>query len=67
MATAVVKKIVKIGGSMALILPCAWTKGKMQPGDEVVVISNGELRIFPVHPKDEVKAQELLVKVADEE
>ena len=51
MATAEIKKVIKIGGSMAIILPCKWAKGKVEPGQEMVVIANSELRIFPVHLK----------------
>ena len=51
MATAHIKKVIKIGGSLAIILPIEWTKGKVEPGEEMVVIGNGELRIFPVHLK----------------
>ena len=49
MATARIKKVIKIGGSLAIILPNEWMKGKIQPGEEMVVIADGELRIFPVH------------------
>jgi len=48
MATAHVKKVIKIGGSLAIILPTQWTKGKVEAGQEMVVVGNGELRIFPV-------------------
>ena len=51
MATAHIKKVIKIGGSLAIILPTQWAKGKVVPGQEMVVVGNGELRIFPVHPK----------------
>jgi antitoxin component of MazEF toxin-antitoxin module len=51
MTTAHIKKVIKIGGSLAIILPTQWTKGKVQPGEEMVVIGNSELRIFPVHLK----------------
>jgi len=53
MATADIKKVIKIGGSLAIILPCHWAKGKVKPGQEMVVVGNGELRIFPVHENDE--------------
>jgi len=49
MATAHIKRIIRIGGSLAIILPTQWAKGKVRPGQEMVVIGNGELRIFPVH------------------
>ncbi len=51
MATAHIKKVIKIGGSLAIILPTQWAKGKVGPGQEMVVVGNGELRIFPVHLK----------------
>ena len=49
MATAHIKKVIKIGGSLAIILPIEWTKGKIEPGEEMVVIGDEDLRIFPVH------------------
>ncbi|MFC1955855.1 hypothetical protein ACFLWZ_04930 [Chloroflexota bacterium] len=49
MATAHIKKIIKIGGSLAIILPTQWAKGKVSVGQEMVVVGNGELLIFPVH------------------
>jgi len=49
MATADIKRVIKLGGSLAIILPSHWAKGKVKPGQEMVVIANGELRIFPVH------------------
>jgi antitoxin component of MazEF toxin-antitoxin module len=51
MATAQIKKVIRIGGSMAIILPIEWAKDKVQPGQELVVIANDELRIFPVHSR----------------
>lgn len=51
MATAYIRKVIKIGGSLAIILPTQWAKGKVKPGQEMVVVGNGELRIFPVHEK----------------
>lgn len=53
MATAHIKKVIRIGGSLAIILPTRWAKGKVEAGEEmvVVVVGNGELRIFPVHSK----------------
>ena len=52
LATADIKKVIKIGGSLAIILPTQWTKGKVKAGQEMVVVGNGELRIFPVHERD---------------
>jgi antitoxin component of MazEF toxin-antitoxin module len=51
MATAHIKKVIKIGGSLAIILPTEWTKGNVEAGQEMVVVGNGELHIFPVHAK----------------
>lgn len=51
MATVAVKKVIKIGGSLAIILPRQWARGKVRAGQEMVVVGNGELRIFPVHEK----------------
>ena len=48
MATANIKKIIRIGGSLAIILPSQWAKGRVKPGEEMVVVGNSELRIFPV-------------------
>jgi antitoxin component of MazEF toxin-antitoxin module len=49
MATADIKRVIKLGGSLAIILPSRWAKGKVRAGQEMVVVGNGELRIFPVH------------------
>lgn len=51
MATVDIKKVIRIGGSLAIILPTRWAKGKVVPGQEMVVVANGELRIFPVNFK----------------
>jgi antitoxin component of MazEF toxin-antitoxin module len=51
MTTVHIKKVIKIGGSLAIILPTQWVKGKVEPGQEMVVVGNGDLRIFPVHLK----------------
>jgi hypothetical protein len=51
MASAHIKKVFKIGGSLAIILPIEWTKGKIEPGEEMVLIGDEDLRIFPVHLK----------------
>jgi hypothetical protein len=52
MATAHIKKLIKIGGSLAIILPSQWVRGKLKPREEMVVVGNGELCISPVLPKD---------------
>jgi antitoxin component of MazEF toxin-antitoxin module len=51
MSTAHIKKIIKIGGSLAIILPTKWAKANVKAGQEMVLVGNGELRIFPVHPR----------------
>jgi antitoxin component of MazEF toxin-antitoxin module len=56
MATAQIKKVIKIGGSLAIILPNEWLKGKIQAGAEMVVIADRDLRIFPVHLKNSNQA-----------
>ena len=48
---AQIKKVIKIGGSLTIILPTQWAKGEVEPGQEMVVVGNVELRIFPVHLK----------------
>lgn len=65
MAAVHIKKVIKIGGSLAIILPSQWAKGKVVPGQEMVVVGNGELRISPVHlrvsrqdSKDEIASAE---------
>lgn len=49
MATVQIKKVIRIGDSLAITLLTQWVKGKVEPGEEMVVIGNGELRIIPVH------------------
>ena len=48
MTTAFVKRVIRIGGSLAIILPSKWASGRVKPGQEMIVIGNGELRILPV-------------------
>ena len=57
-ATADVKKVIKIGGSLAIILPYKWARGKVRPGQEMVVVGNGELRIIPIHDEAEQNKDE---------
>ena len=52
MATAEIKRVLKLGGSLAIVLPNRWVKGRVKAGEEMVVVSNGELRIFPLHSKE---------------
>lgn len=48
MALAQVKRVLKLGGSLTIVLPSSWVKA----AKEMVFIGNGELCIFPVHVKD---------------
>ena len=52
MTIAEVKRVLKLGGSLAIVLPSSWVKGRVKAGEEIVVISNGELRVIPVHLKE---------------
>ncbi len=51
MASASIKRVIRIGGSLSVTLPPAWAKGKVSAGDEVALIGNGELRLMPLHDK----------------
>ena len=52
MAFAEIKKVIRIGGSLAIILPCKWTKENVKVGQEMVLVGNGELRIIPLRQKE---------------
>jgi len=65
-ATANIKRVIKIGGSLAIILPTQWAKGRVKPGQEMVVVGNGELRIFPVHEQTDSCRQFVRVAVDNE-
>jgi antitoxin component of MazEF toxin-antitoxin module len=58
MATAEIKRVLKLGGSLAIVLPNNWVKGRIKAGEEMVVVGNGELRIFPVHSKGNTSEQD---------
>ena len=58
MATVHIKKVIRIGGSLAITLPTQWAKGKVKPGEEMVVVGNGELRIIPVHLKESIAKED---------
>lgn len=51
MATVYIKKVIRIGGSLAIILPNQWAKQRVKAGQEMIVVGNGELRVFPVHER----------------
>ena len=56
MTTARIRRVLRIGGSLAIVLPSSWVKGRVKgrvkAGEEIVVIGNGELRVIPVHLKE---------------
>ena len=54
MATVEIKRVLKLGGSLAIILPSRWVKGRIKAGEEMIVVGNDELRIFPVHSKESI-------------
>jgi antitoxin component of MazEF toxin-antitoxin module len=58
MTTVCIRKVIRIGGSLAIILPTQWAKGKVIPGQEMIVVGNGELRMIPVHEKVEKEEHE---------
>jgi len=50
-ATARIRRVLRVGGSLAIVLPSSWVKGRIKVGEEMVIVENSELRIFPVHEK----------------
>jgi len=55
--TAYIKKVIRIGGSLAIILPSKWVREKVKAGQEMVVVGNGELHIFPLRGSEKVKEE----------
>jgi len=53
--TVYIKKVIRIGGSLAIILPSKWVREKVKAGQEMVVVGNGELHIFPLRGSENVK------------
>ncbi len=51
MAAAHIETVIKIGGSRAIVLPSQWAKGKVESGEEMVVVGNGELLICSLHQR----------------
>ncbi len=50
--SAEVRQVFRVGGSLVIALPKHWLlKHGHGTGDYLVVVANGELRIFPVHLK----------------
>jgi len=51
MTTVHIKKVIKIDGSLAIVLLSQWAKRKVELGEEMIVVGNGELRIFSLHQR----------------
>lgn len=53
MTITAVKKIIQIGGSLAITLPKEWAKDHVKPGDEMYIVATDELHIakVPQHRK----------------
>ena len=54
-ATAHIRRVFRIGGSLAIILPSKWARKKVKVGQEMVVVGNEELHIFPLHDSGKSK------------
>ncbi len=75
MTITAVKKVIQIGGSVAITLPKEWAKDHVKPGDEMYIVATDELHIAKVPQKakslekklevEKVKAEEL--KKAEED
>lgn len=59
MTIAAINKVLKLIGSLAIILLASWAKGRVKAGKEIVVAGNDVLRIFPVHVKERVEEESL--------
>ncbi|MFC1977906.1 hypothetical protein ACFLWS_06565 [Chloroflexota bacterium] len=62
MVTAQIRKVIKIDDSLAIILPNEWAKGNVRLGQEMVVVSNSQLRIFAAHSKETQLAHKKEIK-----
>lgn len=67
MATVHIRKVIRIGGSLAIILPTQWAKGKIEAGQEMVVVGNEELRMFPVRQKEKLPIHQREAESAEDE
>ena len=48
--SASIRRVIKLGGSLAVTIPPAWARqGGLVAGDDVALVANGELRIVPLH------------------
>ncbi len=51
--TAEVRQVFRVGGSLVITLPRRWlSKQGLETGDYLVIITNGEIRILPVHSEN---------------
>ncbi len=51
--TAEVRQVFRVGGSLVITLPKYWLlKQGLETGDYLVIITNGEIRILPVHSEN---------------
>ena len=57
MAIAEIKRVLKLGGSLAIVIPSHWAKGRLKAGEQVAIVGNGELRIIPIHPTENTAEQ----------
>lgn len=51
MATAIIKKVIRIGESLTIILPSQWMEVTVKPREEMVMVGNEELCSFMVYSK----------------
>jgi hypothetical protein len=51
MTIIAVKKVIQIGGSVAITLPKEWAKDHVKPGDEMYIVATDELHIAKVPQK----------------
>lgn len=52
MTTVDIKKVLKIGGSFAVILPKRWARQNVSVGQEMIVVGTDTLTIYPVRHGD---------------
>jgi antitoxin component of MazEF toxin-antitoxin module len=60
-SAAYIKRVIRMGGSMIVVLPVGWAKCHVRPGDEVVIVDDGvELHIRPLRSKESSETSELV-------
>lgn len=69
MTITAVKKVIRIGGSVAITLPKEWAKDHVKPGDEMYIVATDDLHIakVPQKTKSSEKKVEVLKDVGIEE